>query len=52
VPIENGRFGTVPGGHLGGIGLDLMAAIQTAYEEPHAGRCGVPEGHWRAQIPT
>jgi hypothetical protein len=25
-PIENGRFGAVPGSHLGGVGLDLMLA--------------------------
>jgi hypothetical protein len=26
-PINNGRFGTVPGSHLRRIGLDLTAAI-------------------------
>jgi len=26
-PIEHGRFGAIPGSHLGGIGFDLMAAF-------------------------
>jgi hypothetical protein len=47
VPIEHGRFGAVPGSHLGGIGLELMLAFLAPHDQPHAGRGGSPERHRR-----
>jgi hypothetical protein len=35
-PIEHGRFGAVPGSHLGGIGFDLIPAFLAPHDEPHA----------------
>jgi hypothetical protein len=49
-PIEHGRFGAVPSGHLGGIGLDLMAAIPTPDNEANAGTNSVAERHRRARF--
>ena len=37
-PIGHGRLGAVPSSHLGGIGLDLMAAIAAPNDETNAGR--------------
>jgi hypothetical protein len=31
-PIDNRSFGTAPSSHLGGIGLDLMAAIEAPHD--------------------
>jgi hypothetical protein len=33
---------------LGGIGLDLMAAIPVPHDQPHPGRGGIAERHRRA----
>jgi hypothetical protein len=33
LPIRHRRLSTVPLGHLGGIGLDLMAAVETPNDE-------------------
>jgi hypothetical protein len=49
-PIEDGRFGAIPGSHLGRVGLDLVPAFLTPHDEPHAGRSGGPERHRRAAI--
>ena len=42
------RFGTVPLGHLGGIGLDLTLASIAPNDQPDAGGGSVAERHWRA----
>jgi hypothetical protein len=49
-PIEHGRFGAVPGGHLDGVGLDLVPAFLAPYNQPHAGRCRGAERHRRTAI--
>jgi hypothetical protein len=36
-PNEDCRFGNVPSSHLGGIGFDLMAAIEAPYDQPDLG---------------
>ena len=41
MPIRDGHLGAVALGHLGGVGLDLMAAIETPHDQPHPGRSGV-----------
>jgi len=48
-PIEHGRFGAVPLGHLGRIGLYLMPAILAPNDQPDAGRGSVAERHRRAE---
>jgi hypothetical protein len=47
-PIEHRRFGAVPLGHLGGIGLDLVAAILAPNDQPDAGSGGATQRHRRA----
>jgi hypothetical protein len=37
-PIEHGRCGAVPLGHVGWVGLDLVTAIATPYDKTDAGR--------------
>ena len=49
-PIEHGRFGAVPGSHLGGVGLDLMLAFLAPDDQPDLGRGGDAERHRRATI--
>jgi hypothetical protein len=49
-PINNWRSGTVPPSHLGGIGLDLMAAISAPHDQPHVSRSGVGKRHRRAGL--
>jgi len=44
-PLRDGGVGAVPLGHLGGVGLDLVAARLALHDQPHARRGGVPEGH-------
>jgi hypothetical protein len=41
-PIVHERFGAVPSGHLGGIGLDLMLAALAPGDQPDAGGGSVP----------
>jgi hypothetical protein len=41
-PIGHGHFGTVPLGHVGRVGLDLMAAILAPNDQPDAGGGSVP----------
>jgi hypothetical protein len=40
-PIENAGPGAILPGHLGGVGLDLVAARLTAHDEPQASRSRV-----------
>jgi len=47
-PIGHRRFGAVLLGHLGGIGLDLMAAILAPNDQPDAGGGSIAERHRRA----
>jgi hypothetical protein len=42
-PIEHGHFGAVPLGHLGRVGLDLMAAILAPNDQPDAGGGSIAE---------
>ncbi len=35
-PFRHGHLGAVALGHLGGVGLDLMAAFEAPHDEPHA----------------
>jgi hypothetical protein len=51
-PANPGRSSrrSVPLYHFGGIGLDLVPAIETPDDQPHLGRCGVAEGHRRAGL--
>jgi hypothetical protein len=46
-PIEHGRFVAIPSSHLGGAGLDLMAAILAPNDQPDAGSGSVTERHRR-----
>jgi hypothetical protein len=39
-PIEDGRFGAVPGSHLGGVGLDLMPTVLAPHDLPDLDRGG------------
>jgi hypothetical protein len=43
--LGNGHLGAVALGHLGGVGLDLMVAIEAPDDQPNVGRCGVAEHH-------
>jgi hypothetical protein len=45
VPIRDGHLRAIARGHLGGVGLDLMVAIEAADDQPNVGRCGVAERH-------
>jgi hypothetical protein len=47
-PIGHGRFGAVLLGHLGRVGLNLMAAILAPNDQPDACGGSVAERHWRA----
>jgi hypothetical protein len=49
-PIGHSRFGAVPLGHLGGIGLDLMLAFLAPNDQPDAGGGSVAERHRRAEF--
>ena len=46
-PIENAGAGAILPGHLGGVGLDLVAARLTPHDESHASRSRVAERHRR-----
>jgi len=48
VPIRDGHFRAIALGHLDMVGLDLMVAIKTPDDQPHARRGGVAERHGRA----
>jgi hypothetical protein len=41
VPIRDGHLRAVALGHLGGVGLDLMAAIEAPQDQTHMGGSGV-----------
>ena len=45
VEMEHGRFGAIPSSHLGGIGLDLVAAISAPDDQPDLVRGGGAERH-------
>jgi hypothetical protein len=45
VPIEDGHFGAVRSGHLGGIGLNLMPTILAPNDEPELGSGGATQRH-------
>jgi hypothetical protein len=47
-PIGHGRFGAVLLGHLGRVGLDLVAAILAPNDQPDAGSGGATQRHRRA----
>jgi hypothetical protein len=49
-PIGHSRFGAVPLGHLGRIGLNLMAAILAPNDQPDAGAGGTTQRHRRAGL--
>jgi hypothetical protein len=49
-PIENGRFGAVPSGHFGGIGLDLMSAVRAPHGEANASSSCAAERHGWAGV--
>jgi hypothetical protein len=44
-PIEHGRFGALPSGHLGGAGLDLVLAALAPDDQPDAGGGSAAERH-------
>jgi len=49
VPIRDGRLRAVALHHLGGVGLDLMPAIEAPDDQTHLGGSGVAKGHrWPA----
>jgi hypothetical protein len=41
---------SVPLGHFGGVGLDLVAAILAPNDQPDAGRGGATQRHRRAGL--
>jgi hypothetical protein len=49
-PIEHGGPGAVPLGHLGLVGLGVMAAFLAPDDEPQVGRCGAAERCGRAGV--
>jgi hypothetical protein len=49
-PIGHSRFGAVPLGHLGRVGLDLMPAILAPNDQPDACGGSVAERHRRAGL--
>ena len=56
-PIGHSRFGAVPLGHFGGVGLDLMPAILAPDDQPDAGGGSVAErqrghNHLRESAPA
>jgi hypothetical protein len=44
-PIRHSRFGAVPLGHLGRVGLNLVAAILAPNDQPDAGGGSISERH-------
>jgi hypothetical protein len=50
LPVKQGGLRAIAGGVLGGIRLDLVAAIPAPHDEPHAGRGGSAERHRRAGL--
>jgi hypothetical protein len=44
VPVGDGHLGAVALGHLGGLGLDLVPAIEAPDDQPHARRSGIAQG--------
>jgi hypothetical protein len=46
-PLRNRHVGAILLRHLGGVGLDLMAARLAPHDQPHAGRSRVAERHRR-----
>jgi hypothetical protein len=46
-PIGHGRFGALPGGHRGGIGLDLMLAVLATTRSTGRGGGSITERHRR-----
>jgi hypothetical protein len=49
-PIEDGRFGAVPSGHVGWVGLDLMPTIAAPNDYSRLGRRSPAERRGRAAI--
>jgi hypothetical protein len=49
-PIGHRRFGAVPLGHLGRVGLDLMPTILAPNDQPDAGGGSIAERHRRAGL--
>jgi hypothetical protein len=49
-PIQDAHLGTLPLGHVGGVGLDLTVAIEAPLDQPHLGCRGVAKGHRRAAV--
>jgi hypothetical protein len=47
-PIKNASPSAIFPGHLGGIGLDLVATTPAPHDQPHAGCGGVAQRHRRA----
>jgi hypothetical protein len=50
MPVGDAHLGTVALSHLGGVGLDLVPAIEAPDDQPHMGRRGVAERHRWAVI--
>jgi hypothetical protein len=49
-PIGHSRFGAVPLGHLGRVGLDVMLAFLAPNDQPDAGGGSIAERHRRAGL--
>jgi hypothetical protein len=45
MPIGNGSLGAVSSRHFGGIGLNLISALEAPDDEPNTGSRRAPEGH-------
>jgi hypothetical protein len=45
VPLRDGHLGSIPLGHLGGVGFELVPAIETPHDQPHPRRRGVAQRH-------
>jgi hypothetical protein len=50
MPIDDRSLGAVAFGLLGGIGLDLMAAIPALYDQANAGRGRAAERRRRTRL--
>jgi hypothetical protein len=50
LPVKQGGLRAIAGGVLGGIRLDLVAAIPAPYNEPHASRGSPTERHREAGL--
>jgi hypothetical protein len=48
-PIENAGSGAITPGHMGRVGLDLVAARPAPHDQPNASRSGVAERHRRTR---